>query len=141
MTIRKTIFRLSGDGSAALTDTGREPLYGSIDQLRWVPTAQDTGPSNIGTLALFAGKRPIDTGLAQTIWSEASLVLGNDFTRLPRQPAHTTAGVVIDTGNDVSEPVYICGDPLMARFTPGDTGAISGELHVYHGAAGGVGGL
>jgi len=137
MTIRKTILRFDGDGSANLTDTGREPVYGSIDQVRWVPNAQDTGPANIGTLTLFMGKRPIDTGLAQIVWSEGSLVLGNDVHRVPRQPVHTVAGVQIDTGGDFSEPVYGCGDSLMARFTAGDTGLIAGELHVYHGAVGG----
>lgn len=137
MTIRKTILRLDGDGSAALTDTGREPVFGSIDQVRWVPNAQDTGPANIGTLTLFMGKRPVDTGLAVHVWSEGSLVLGNDITRVPRQPVHTAAGAAIDTGGDFSERVYGCGDALTARFTPGDTGLIAGELHVYHGAIGG----
>ena len=141
MTIRKTILELDGDGSAAITDTGKFPVFGSIDQVRWVPDAQDTGPANIGTLTLFLGTNPVDTGLSQIVWSEASLVLGNDVHRVPRQQTHTTAGGVIDTGNDFSEPVYGCGDTLTARFTPGDTGLIAGELHVYHGSIGGVGGI
>jgi len=138
MTIRKTILELDGDGSAALTDTGQFPVYGSVDQVRWVPDAQDTGPANVGTLTLFLGKRPVDTGLAQIIWNEASLVLGNDVHRVPRQPVHTAAGAQVDTGGDFSEPVYGCGDALMARFTPGDTGLIAGELHVYWGSRGGL---
>jgi hypothetical protein len=137
MTIRKTILRLDGDGSAALTDTGQFPVYGSIDQVRWVPNAQDTGPANIGTLSLFLGHRPVDTGLDVLVWSQTGLVLGNDITRVPRQPVHTAAGAAIDTGGDFSEPVYGYGDALTARFTPGDTGLIAGELHVLHGAVGG----
>lgn len=140
MTIRKTILRLDGDGSAALTDTGRFPVFGSIDQVRWVPDAQDTGPANIGTLSLFLGERPLDTGRAQLVWSEGSLVLGNDVHRAPRQLVHTAAGAIVDTGGSV-EPFYGCSDSLMARFTPGDTGLIAGGLHVYHGAAGGADGL
>jgi hypothetical protein len=140
MTIRKTILRFDGDGSAALTDTGREPVFGSIDQVRWIPTAQDTGPANIGTLTLFLGKRPIDTGLAQIVWSEGSLVLGNDITRVPRQFTHDVSGAedARDTGTPaLPTPVYGCGDSLTARFTAGDTGLIAGELQVYHGAVGG----
>lgn len=142
MTIRKTLLRFDGDGSAALRDTGQFPVFGSIDQVRWVPDTQDTGPANLGaTLSLFLGGRPLDTGRAVLVWSEGSLVLGNDITRVPRQPVHTAAGAAIDTGGDFSEPVYGCGDALMARFTPGDTGLIAGDLHVYHGAVGGVDGL
>lgn len=141
MTIRKHILELDGDGSAAVTDTGQFPVFGSIDQVRWVPDAQDTGASNVGTLTLFLGARPLDTGLAQIVWSEGSLVLGNNLTRVPRQSVHDAAGSVIDTGGDFSEPFYGCGETLTARFTPGDTGAIAGQLHVYSGAIGGTQGL
>lgn len=141
MTMRKHILRLDGDGSTPVSDTGQYPVWGSIDQVRWVPDAQDTGPANIGTLTLFMGSRPIDTGLAQIVWSEGSLVLGNDVHRAPRQPTHTAAGAIIDTGGDFSEPVYGCGDALAARFMPGDTGSIAGALHVYSGAIGGTAGI
>lgn len=144
MTIRKTILRFDGDGSATLTDTGAFPVYGSIDQVRWVPDAQDTGASNLGTLSLFLGAKPVDTGLAHLVWSEDALVLGNDLTRVPRQFTHDVSGAidVADTGTPVSpSPVYGCGDALMARFTPGDTGLIAGELQVYHGAEGGLDGV
>lgn len=138
------IFRFDGDGSATLTDTGAFPVYGSIDQVRWVPDSQDTGASNLGTLSLFLCDKPVDTGLAQLVWSEGSLVLGNDLTRVPRQFTHDVSGAadVADTGTPASpEPVYGCGETLMARFTPGDTGAVAGELRVYHGAVGGLDGV
>lgn len=144
MTIRKTKLVFSGDGSANLTDTGQFPVFGSIDQIRWIPTTQDTGASNIGTLSLFLGAKPVDTGLAQLVWSEGSLVLGNDITRVPRQTTHDASGAadVADTGTPASPtPVYGCGETLTARFTAGDTGAIAGALEVLHGASGGPGGL
>lgn len=123
---------LNGDGSAAVTDTGVMPVFGDIRQVRWVPDSQDTGPNNIGTLTLFLHPgKPVDTGLAEIVWTEGSLVLGNNVHRVPRQPVHTTAGAVLDTGGDFSEPFYAEGDTLMARFNPGDTGSIAGELHVY----------
>ena len=143
MTIRKHIIRLEGDGSAVVNDSGQFPVFGSIDQVRWIPDVQDTGPANIGTLTLFlgAGGRPVDTGLAIIVWNEGSLVLGNDITRVPRQFTHDVSGTpdVQDTGTPASpEPVYGCGDALYARFTPGDTGAIAGNLLVYTGASGGL---
>ena len=133
--LKKHILELDGDGTAAVTDTGGFPLFGPIQQVRWVPDSQDTGPASIGTLILFlaAGGKPVDTGLSVIVWNEGSLAMGNDVHRAPRQPVHTVAGVAIDTGEDNNEPFYGAGDVLMARFTPGDTGLIAGELHVYTG--------
>ena len=131
---RKHIFELDGDGSAAVSDTGGFPAFGAVQQVRWVPDSQDTGPANIGTLTLFSRTNAeLDTGRALIVWSEGSLVLGNDVHRVPRQPVHTAAGGVVDTGGDFSEPVYCAGDNLVARFNPGDTGLIAGELHVWVG--------
>ncbi len=134
--MRKHILSLDGDGSAAVTDTGGFPAYGSVQQVRWVPDTQDSGPANIGTLTLFMQhQKEADTGLAEIIWTEGSLVLGNNIHRAPRQPVHLVSGTVIDTGNAGSEPLYAAGaDVFKARFTPGDTGLIAGELHIYMGA-------
>ena len=131
MTVHKHRLELDGDGSAAVTDTGGFPVFGAVQQVRWIPDTQDTGPANIGTLSLFMrSNKEQDTGLAQLVWTEGSLVLGNDVTRCPRQPTHNSAGADLDTGGDNYVPVYAAGDVLMTRFTPGDTGLIAGELHV-----------
>lgn len=141
MTTRKTILQIdsAGDGTT-VGDTGG-PVFGSIDQLRWIPDSYDTGPGAIVTMQLILmPKFSSDTGVGHVIFSQGSLVSNSNIHRAPRQSIHTTAGVVLDTGGDDSEPFYGAGDTVRAKLIPAtdDTGAINGELHVWHGSLGGV---
>ena len=107
-------------GTAALTDTGTR-AYGTLEQLRWAPAAQDTGPGPIGTITVWAQpERATDTVLAHVVFNEASVVIGNDITRS-----------LADTGTARNTKIILGGEVLKARILPVDTGAIDGSLYVY----------
>ena len=133
--MQKHAFTLSGDGATAVTDTGKQAATGKIEQVRWIPDTQDTGPGpSASTITLFVLSNGMtDTGRAVIVYNEGSLVLGNDVIRAPRIPDyHTNAVTPTDTGTK-RDGAKVCtaGDLLKVKVLPADTGAYSGKFYVY----------
>jgi len=123
MPVTRHVFKFSkvSLGTTALTDTGGRKAFGTVEQLRWQPSAQDTGPGPIGTITVWAqDEKTTDTGLAHVIFNEASVVIGNDIVRS-----------LADTGTARNTKIILGGEVLKARILPSDTGAIDGSLYVY----------
>jgi hypothetical protein len=117
--MRKIALSFSGNGAAAVYDTGAVPAFGAIVQARWVPAAQDTGPGPSAAVVTVwvQDSKEADTGLAQVVYTGSSKVLGNDF---------------VDSLNDTGgHYFYAAGDVIKGRVLPTDTGAYSGKLYVY----------
>lgn len=127
--MRRHTLNLSASGGAAGGDTGPS-FHGEVSQVRWIPDTDDTGQSGTLSLSLLMEKEG-DTGLGFVVYSEASLNLGTDVLRYPRQPVvfSTGAGNSGDTGY---VPVIAAGERLRGKVTPGDTGmVIAGRLIVW----------
>jgi len=117
--MKKHVFALTIPSAAAVSDTGLYPAFGSLDQVRWVPDAQDTGPApSSATFAVWMQRaKGEDTGISQVVFSAAA-VPGNDAT-----------WSVEDTGG---HKFYLAGELLKVRATAADTGAaVAGKFYVY----------
>lgn len=101
-------------------------LYGSIQQMRWVPTLGDTGADlNVTLCPLASGG---DTAGGITVYDDNDC-LGTAFTRVPVQPAQTADG--FDTGVDGYCLFVGARDRIRAKVSPGGNAAVSGDLYIW----------
>lgn len=110
------------------TDTGTQGdtgpnIHGAIMQMRWSPTTGDTG----GDLQLALLPKSGDTGDGFVFYQDNDC-LGANFTRVPRQPGHSSDGT--DTGVDEYHPIVAAGDRIRVKVTPGGA-SVAGRLYVW----------
>ena len=111
--------------SATKCDTGAQ-AWGEIVQARW----EQTGVADTGAdLQVYVQQREADTGDGVKLVLDDDC-LGTDFTKVWRQPMHNSDGVALDTGNDLTGPVYLAGERLRVRVVPAG-GTVTGKLYVW----------
>lgn len=123
MAMTRQIFEFNDTGTAG--DTG-PASSGFIQQMRWNPTAADTGCDLQISLLPKSG----DTGDGWLIINDAN-VMGAQFVRVPGQRQHDSAGVT-DTG---LVPIAMAGDRLRVKIVnqAGVATATQGRLYVWIG--------
>lgn len=121
--MQRQVFEFNDTGTAG--DTGPS-FSGFIHQMRWNPTAGDTGCD----LQISLLPRQGDTGDGWLIINDPN-VMGAQFVRVPGQRQHDAAGVT-DTG---LAPIAAAGDRLRVKIInqAGVATALQGRLYIWVG--------
>jgi hypothetical protein len=112
----------TGVSTAQSGDTGHN-VVGEIRQLRWNPTANDTGAGLY--IALLPKSGDSGDGFAIANYTKG---LNANWTRFPTQQTSHSDG--LDTGSTTEDYFVAAGDRLRIKVTPGQN-LCAGRLYVY----------
>jgi hypothetical protein len=125
MAMRRLLFNVSTDtgvSTAQSGDTGHD-IWGEIRQLRWNPTAADTGAGLY--VALLPKMGDSGDGFQVVNYTKG---LNANWTRHPTQQVHHSDG--LDTGATTEAFFVAAGERLRIKVTPGQN-LCTGRLYVY----------